>query len=138
MKFYCIVLILFGNLATGNVAASNWVIAATSGVTKIYVDTDSINRTGNIVSAWYRRDYKHPMTGNDKRHKYQSSKVLNYYNCADNEIAAAQWITYEGVEGQGKTVSNERVTPLEYGDIPPGETGKPIFDFICKRAKHSR
>jgi hypothetical protein len=138
MKFYRIVLIFLGSLTAGNASASNWVIAATSGVSKIYVDTDSINRTGNIVSAWYRRDYKHPMTSNDKQHKYLSSKVLNYYNCTDNEIAAAQWITYEGVEGQGKTVSNERVTPLEYGDIPPGETGKPIFDFICKRAIHNR
>ena len=137
VKSFCIVLIVLCELVAGNAVASNWVKAVEGGTSKIFVDLDSINKTGNIVAAWYRRDFKHPMHAENKRRPYQSSKVLNYYNCSDNEIAAAQWITYEKTGGQGKIITNERVSSLEYGDIPLGETGKPLFDFICQHA-HAR
>lgn len=119
-------------LSAGNAVASNWVKAVDSGTSKIFVDTDSINRTGDIVAAWYRRDFKHPMATEKKGRPYKSSKVLNYYNCSEHEIASAQWIRYEGNAGLGKVISNQKVIALEYGDIPPGEAGKPIFDFVCK------
>lgn len=136
MKTFCIALMMLCALSAGNAIASNWVKAVDSGTSKIFVDTDSINRTGNIVAAWYRRDFNRPVATEKNGRSYKSAKVLNYYNCSDHEIAAAQWIRYEEKGGQGKIISNERVISLEYGDIPPGEAGKPIFDFICKHAMH--
>lgn len=99
------------------------------------MDTDSIDRVGDIVSAWYRREFTHPMVSEKNRQRYKSSKILSYYNCADREIAPARWITYADAEASGKIISNERVSPLEYGDVSADDAGEPIFNFVCSYVK---
>jgi hypothetical protein len=135
MKTLCATLMVFYGLFTGNANAANWVKIVDSKTSTIYVDTGSIIKTGDIVSAWYRRDFTQSMVTEKKHQSYKSSKVLNYYNCPSREIAPAQWITYENKEGLGKVISNEKVISLTYGDIPPGEAGEAIFNFVCKYAK---
>jgi hypothetical protein len=125
-------------LSAGNVDAANWVKVADSKTSKVFVDTKSIHRIGDIVTVWYRRDFNQPMVSEKNRRPYKSSKVLNYYNCSDHEIAAAQWITYEKEGGLGKIISNEKVISLEYGDIAAGETGEAVFDFVCPHAKQQK
>lgn len=132
----CAALILLCGLSTGNANAANWVKVVDSKTSSIFVDIDSINRTGDIVTAWYRRNFNHPMISDKNNRPYKSSKVLNYYNCSDRSIAAVQWITYENKDGLGKVISNEKVIALAYGDILPGEASEAIFDFVCKYAKH--
>jgi hypothetical protein len=124
-------------LLASNTQAVTWVKAADSKISTIFVDTDGINITGNIVSAWYRRDYKKPMN-TEKNRLYRSSKVLNYFNCTEHEIAVAQWIKYENSGGLGKIISNEKVISLTYGDVAAGETGKAVFDFVCNYAKRHK
>ena len=125
-------------LATESAYASTWVKAVDSRTSIIFVDTDSINSTGDIVAAWYLRDFNSPMAAEKSSLTYRSAKVLIYYNCSGREIAAAQWITYENKNGSGKVVSNERVNSLVYGEVPPGEAGEAIFDFVCKYAKQHK
>jgi hypothetical protein len=122
-------------LSAGNADAANWVKVVDSKTSRVFVDTSSINRTGDIVTAWYKRDFNQPMVSEKNRPPYKSSKVLNYYNCSDREIATAQWITYANKDGLGKAISNQKVISLEYGDVPPGETGEAVFDFVCKYVK---
>jgi len=121
-----------------NAAAANWVKVVGSGASQIFVDTGSIRQTGDIVSAWYRRDFNRPMLTEKKHLPYRSSRVLSYYNCADREVAPAQWITYEKTGGLGKVISNEKVISLSYGDVPRGEAGEAIFDFVCKYVRQHK
>lgn len=134
----CAVLLTLCGLSAGNADAANWVKVVDDKISKVFVDTKSINRIGDIVTVWYRRDFNQPMISDKNRRPYRSSKVLNYYNCSDHEIAAARWITYEKEGGLGKIISNEKVISLEYGDIAPGETGEAIFDFVCPHTKQQK
>jgi len=138
MKLSCIALVAFCGLSASVADAATWVKAIDSKTSRIFVDTSSINRTGGIVAAWYRRDFNHPMPAEKKAQLYKSSKVLNYYNCSDHEVAPAQWITYENRDGLGKIISNEKVVALEYGEVPSGEAGAAVFDFVCHYAKSRR
>ena len=138
MRKLCITLVVFYGLTAGNVDAATWVKVVASSTSRIFVDTGSIIKTGDIVTAWYRRDFNRPIASKKIHRPYKSSKVLNYYNCSSREIAAAQWITYENNNGTGKIVSNEKVISLAYGDIPPGEAGEPVFDFLCKYVKQHK
>lgn len=138
MKKWCVALVALCGLSVWNADASDWVKAVESRTSRIFVDTGSISRTGDIVAAWYRRDFSHPMVAETKSRQYKSAKVLNYYNCADREVAAAQWITYENREGQGRVVSNEKVLALEYGDVPTGDAGEAVFNFVCKYSKQRK
>ena len=135
MKFFYFWLIIFCGLAVGNARATHWVEVVGTSNSQIFVDTDSIIRMGNIVAAWYRRDFQHTMPVANSHRTYKSSKIYNFYNCSANEIASAEWITYSEKGGLGNIVTKDSVSPLEYADIPLGETGKPVFDFICKHAK---
>ncbi|MDX8399537.1 MAG: hypothetical protein R8K20_04750, partial [Gallionellaceae bacterium] len=67
--------------------------------------------------------------------RYQSSKVLYYYNCTDRQMAAAQWITYDKKGGLGKVIFNKKVVVLEYGDVSDGNPSGVIFKFVCKTSK---
>jgi len=135
VKTLCVALMGLCGLLVGNADAANWVKVVDSGTSRVFVDTDSIKRTGDIVAAWYRRDFNRPMPAEKGHRLYRSAKVLNYYNCPDREVAAAQWITYENKDGRGKVISNEKVNSLVYGDVPRGEAGEAIFDFVCKHVK---
>jgi hypothetical protein len=138
MKTLCVALMLLCGLLAENADAANWVKIVDSNTSGIFVDTDSIIKTGDIVAAWYKREFNHAMPTEKKHQLYKSSKVLNYYNCSEHEIAPAQWITYENKNGAGRIISNEKVISLEYGDIPPGEAGEAIFNFVCEYVKQHR
>lgn len=135
MKALCAVLLAFCGLLTGTAGAANWVKVVDSNHSRVFVDTDSISRVGDIVSAWYKRDFAHPIPSEKSGQQYKTSKVLSYYNCADREVAPARWITYAEWDASGKPISNERVSPLEYGDISASEFGEAVFDFVCKYVK---
>ena len=135
VKALCIALLTLCGLFAGNADAAHWVKVVDSKTSRIYVDTDSINRIGDIVSAWYKRDFSHPIASGKSHQRYQSSKVLNYYNCADREIAHARWITFANREASGKPLSSEEVDSLQYGDVTADDTGEPIFNFVCTYRK---
>lgn len=135
-KLWCAALIVLGGLSTGTAgAAANWVKVVDSKTSRIFVDTHSITRIGDIATAWYRRDFDQPMLSDKKHRPYKSSKVLNYFNCTSREMAPAQWITYEKTGGTGKIVTNEKVISLEYGDVSEDETGEKILNFVCKQIR---
>ena len=138
VKSWCAALLVLCCAPAANAAAVTWVKVVGSGASQIFVDTGSIRQTGDIVSAWYRRDFNRPMLTEKKHLPYRSSKVLSYYNCADREVAPAQWITYEKTGGMGKVISNEKVISLSYGEVPRGEAGEAVFDFVCKYVKQQR
>ncbi|MDX8400170.1 MAG: hypothetical protein R8K20_07965, partial [Gallionellaceae bacterium] len=95
-----LLLMLLLGLSAGN-AEAKWVKLFSNKESKITIDTSSIVRTGDIVSVWYRRDFNRSMAIQKSTQRYQSSKVLYYYNCTDRQMAAAQWITYEKKGGLG-------------------------------------
>ena len=128
-------LIVLCGLSAGNADAAKWVKVVDNKTYKILVDTDSIIGTGGIVAAWYRRNFDRPMAAEKGSQLYRSAEVLNYYNCSEREIAPAQWITYEKLDGRGKIISNERVSSLEYGDISADGANQAIFEFVCKYIK---
>lgn len=138
MKTLCVTLMALCGLLAGSADAAHWEKVVDSKTSRIYVDTDSINRIGDIVTAWYRRDFNQPMVSEKNHRLYKSSKVLNYYNCTSREIAPARWITYEKQDGTGKILSNEKVISLTYGDVLPGEAGEAIFNFVCKYNKPNK
>lgn len=138
MKTLCIALMVLCGLLARSADAAHWEKIVDSKTSSIFVDTDSINRIGDIVTAWYRRDFNQPMVADKNHLLYRSSKVLNYYNCTDREIASARWITYEKKGGTGKVISNEKVITLAYGDVLPGEASEAIFNFVCKYVKQRK
>ncbi len=137
MKICGAVLALLFGVVMINAEAVSWVRLTDSKGSSISVDRDSIQRTGEIVAAWYQRDFNHPMP-TEKGSRYQSVKVLNYYNCASDEVAAAQWITYEKPRGQGKEISNERVEPLLYSGFTAGEANEYVFKFVCQQRRRGK
>lgn len=136
-RMFFAILLALGALLTANANAANWVKVVDSKTSKIYVDASSISQIGDIVSAWYRRDFNHPVY-NEKHQKYRSSKVLNYYNCIDRQVAHAQWVTYENANATGRLLSEDKAPTLEYGDITADDAGEPVFNFVCGQAKKPR
>lgn len=134
MKILLGLLIVLSGFSLGTARAENWAKVVDNRTSRIFVDTGSINQNGDIITAWYRRDFSYPMVLEKNHRKYKSSKVFSSYNCTSREMAATQWITFEDKGGKGKVVSNEKMMPPAYGEIPLGDTGKPLFDFVCKRA----
>lgn len=131
VKHACTGLALLCGLAAHDALADHWVKAASGKISMIYVDTDSMDRTGDIVSVWFRQDFTSPLSTEKHNGAYRSSKVLNYYNCAEHEAATAQFITYEGAGGKGKVLSSEKADSLEYSDVSSDEASKQVFNFVC-------
>jgi hypothetical protein len=115
--------------------AAQWQRIADNKMSTTFVDTKSIERTGDIVAMWYRRDFKRPMTREKQGKPYRSSEVMMYYNCAENEAATARWIAYEKIGAKGRIIFDEKVAPLAYADVATDEGGRALYNFACKAAK---
>lgn len=123
IKVIAILLGFLGICAPANLVASsnNWVLAVGTENKSVYVDKDSIKRTGFIARYWTRTDYE-PAT----ERGWVRAVRLNETDCAGERIRFLQIAIYyaDGTRGGSDSPSNW------YYVVPETEL-ESEFDFIC-------
>jgi hypothetical protein len=80
---------------------------------KTFVNTDGIDKSGDYVVMWTRRDYESPVKINGKKHF--SSKSLEEYNCKDMEYKTLSFYLFAKQQAKGAVVYSETY----HGDMQP-------------------
>lgn len=113
-------------------AYAEWLWASANDVQglTIYVDPDSIQRKGDLVTLWQLYDYKAVQTvaGNS----FLSSKAQRQFDCGSQRTKLLAFTHFTGNMGNGNRVltdSNE----AEWKSVAPGSVGHVLWRFACSK-----
>ena len=96
----------------------------------VYVDTDSIQRNGNIVTLWALFDYMtiQSIVGGP----WLSSKTRREYACVEERARLVGYMTFTGNLGSGETVySNSSQSAWE--PMSPDSIDRKLWKVACSR-----
>ena len=109
-------------------ANSNWLyIGVSVEDEKFFIDTNSMQRSGNSVTFWQRLNYA-------QRNSYgnYSSKVQYTINCRTREIIMRHLMFYDDLDNLGKlTDSYNAINPM-WMPIAPDSMNAALLRYVCK------
>ena len=110
--------------------ADNWVRVATTNDAKLYIDTQSLIRTGSNIEVWEKWVYVKPQELKDaSKRTYQAKRELIVINCKDRTAYIESLILYADQNPLSTIVENwiRPDIPSVYDNVAP-ET----LDIVCK------
>lgn len=117
-------------------SASRWVEVTDGDGVKIYADTESARRNGQIVRVWLRWVYQapRPVTNSNPQKHFLSQKTLELYHCERRTAATIQIIRYaEGDGGEIVESLSGADAPEQYSEVVPETVGEGILKYVCSR-----
>ena len=106
--------------------AANWVYVTTNDAgTDSYYDSDTIQRSGNQVTAWIKGDHS-----GDKTVKWRGSKFKVRFDCAMRTRALLQATIYYP-DGKNETVTWNTYEQEERA-VTPDTAGEVEFEAVCQ------
>jgi len=102
------------------VPADRWVpVSGSNGTYRDYLDRESLQRHGNKVTVWTKRDF-----AGQQRTLWHEIEV----DCAAKSDTIIAW-----VEDNAGAVTHNLVRPHRpSATIPPNSLGQSIFDLVCR------
>lgn len=116
-------------LANNNVFAENWVLVSETSKANVYIDTQSILKTGNSTYKVNQvMNFNQPIK--DGLGSFSSLLATTEFNCAQNTSRRLQIISYAKPMLEGKVVSNKAYNE-EASYIQPNTAGFSIYNKVC-------
>jgi len=106
--------------------AAKWMPIGTSGGDAFFLDTDSIQTSGDSVTFWYKRNY-----GERDRHGDLSSKIQVSINCARRDTITRYGLFYDDTNNKGKVTSQEQSKGGQWSPIPPDSVIDEMRKWVC-------
>lgn len=118
--------------------SDRWLEVANGAQVKVYVDMESLRKTGAKVKVWTLWVYEkpRPVDGVSYAKTYLVEKNLSTYNCTERTSISMQSIKYKD-EGQGEVVGSFTLPDVEsgYSDVAPETLGEGIMTYACSLTK---
>ncbi len=117
--------------------ASNWIEIGGNAVGTVFVDKQSLRRSGIKVKVWAKWVYAKPeeLKGSFPRQTYQATKDLKIYNCTERTTVLTQSAKY-GTVDMSIVVENLSApdVPSRYSEVAPDSIDEAILEFACREA----
>lgn len=115
-------------LSTTSIAsAASWNRVSESDERTFYLNTDSLKRNGNIVSAWTRSVIHTDLT-KDGMSVGDYTQLRYIFNCKENTVTSDFYIEYKA---SGKVINSESIQFPKYAPIIPDSIGEAVFETVC-------
>jgi hypothetical protein len=112
-------------LAAAPAFAANWVYVTESESNAVFhYDNDTIQRSGNQVTAWVMGDHSR-----DKTVKKRETKDRIRYNCAQKTLTVLQQIKYP--DGRSETLIVKPYEQEEFA-VPPDSVADAMLEAVCE------
>lgn len=115
--------------------AATWIDVGGNDEVTVFVDTDSIRRSGSRVRTWLKWNWQRPQSipGAYLIKPYQTEKQLQISDCKNGTLAIAQGIRYAGPDDTELVDSyaiEERT--WKFSEAAPETIGASLIKFACK------
>lgn len=114
--------------------AGTWEEVVKSDTQQVFIDTSSLQRSGDVVEASSKTNFVSPMTTASSK-PYLSANNVYRLDCAQRKVALKSIRAYSEVDLQGKVMqkANFYENNLQWMDAPPDSVFAHLIDFACKR-----
>jgi|LakMenEpi03Aug12_release.lakeMendotaPanAssembly.Ray.scaffolds.fasta_scaffold958502_2 hypothetical protein len=114
-----------------SIAQAEWLKLVEDKEMKLFVETNSIKKLGNIVTYWELFDYSNIQSVNEKQ--YYSKKIKKELNCNAEEYNTLTATAYSENMGFGKVVQSYKYDSKEFEHIIPETIGYRVYKFVCNK-----
>lgn len=136
LRALCIMLIMFN----GESVYAEWVAVEKDyldpGLRTVYIDPDTINREGRVVTVWQLTDYKMMQGGVGfgrfmmSPHRFFSTKTQKQLDCKRKQIRLLAYIEFLSHMGTG-TASHGYVDQDAWLPIDPASVNHALWEVLC-------
>ena len=117
--------------------ASKWVVVVVGKDSKVFIDNESIQRTGQKVNVWVKFVYEKPHTYHDK--SYLVGKYSLVYSCTEQTSNLLQIITYSDIEESNEVVSDSFAdSASDFTKVVPDSIDYQIMKYVCKESSSKK
>jgi len=108
--------------------SANWMrVTSSNDGDVVFVDSLSMQRSGNTVTFWSKMNY-----GVRDRSGDLSSKTQRAVNCMTREVKSLYLMTYDDFDNQGKLTHSDRFSNQSWNPIAPETINDAVRRFVCK------
>lgn len=111
-----------------NSAMAGWVDVGSNENTTIYVDSATVQRSGNMAKMWHMTDFR--TANKDMGDPYLSMKDQNEYDCKEAKARRRASSQHSGNMGTGRVVYSDTFT-TRWKPIPPDSGLEILWKFAC-------
>jgi hypothetical protein len=116
-------------------AQANWEEIAASDSKEVFVNLNSLQRNGEIVSAAVKENFVAPQPAK-KDKTYLSAKNVYHFDCANRKVAYKSMKAYPQLELQGEPVQKAEFKDknLIWRDAPERSMDAALLEYVCAKA----
>lgn len=116
-------------------AQANWEEIAASDSKEVFVNLNSLQRDGGIVSATVKENFVAPQPAK-KDKTYLSAKNVYRFDCANRKVAYKSMKAYPQLELQGEPVQKAEFKDknLIWRDAPERSMDAALLEYACAKA----
>jgi hypothetical protein len=128
-RFFVALLLLVASHALGEVSASaEWHLLDGNNQAKVYIDRETISRTGDLVKVWVLDDLKTP-------HKrgfstFLSVRAREEHDCSKERFRLLALEQFAGKMGTGASIY-KKSGESGWAPIPRGTMAQSVWKFVC-------
>lgn len=129
------VALIAGTLSASASAQANWEEIAASDSKEVFVNLNSLQRNGQIVSASVKENFVAPQPAK-KDKTYMSAKNVYHFDCVNRKVAYKSMKAYPQLELQGEPVQKAEFKDknLIWRDAPERSMDAALLDYACEKA----
>lgn len=122
------VLLVASDILSEPSASAEWHLLDGNSNAKVYIDRDSIRRTGDVVQAWVLDDLKAP-------HKrglstFLSVRALEEHDCSKERFRLVAIEQFAGNMGTGDSIY-KKSGESGWAPVPRGTMAQSVWKFVC-------
>lgn len=110
-----------------SLASANWIIVSETNEIEFSIDSKSIQKNGDSITFWTRRNY-----AQRTKDGILSTKDQITINCRTRDRTFRYMQTFDGNNNSGKIIDTFQ-TDSKWEPIPPETIMWTYFEFVCKR-----
>jgi hypothetical protein len=114
--------------------AGSWQEVVKSDTQQVFIDSSSLQRSGDVVEASSKTNFTTPMTTAGSK-PYLSANNVYRLDCAQRKVALKSIHAYAEPDLQGKVMqkANFYENNLQWMDAPTDSVFAHLLDFACKQ-----
>lgn len=116
-----------------NAYAENWKFVIASDNQEIYVDVDSIVKSGKYKRAWSIFNYSVSARAPGTKFDFISDRSLFFFDCAKKRYGRASQILYSKPNAAGESFMtfSGKMSDVKFEKVATETIGENFFNFVC-------
>ncbi len=111
---------------------ADWVLVDGNERAKVYVDSQTIQRDGALVTLWVLDDLRAVHTGGSGT--YRSSRAQEQHDCIEQRFRVLALASFSGSMGSGREMHASSAQSRR-APIPHGTLAQAVWKFVCTSKK---